>query len=140
MEYLAPSLEFLRKLQAEMKSGKALSLILPELLSHQHTDFHKRMRQWWFHYQNGHRRPEFSTHYQRALVTIIESGLSGAPIFEHLEELEEEVAEELKRQIDAHLESLPFKLLLPLVLLFFPAFIILLFGPLLNQFLLEVGL
>ena len=141
MEYMTSSLDFVRKIQAEIRNGKAISVILPELIMEKEDPFHKRMRVWWFQEQNGGARElSFPTYYQKALVTLLRMSLNGAPVLDALAELEEEMSEELHRQITAHLESLPFKLLIPLMLFFFPAFVVLLFGPLLNHFLYEVGL
>ena len=57
------------------------------------------------------------------------------PILKHLENIEAEMLEEFEIQWKSYLDSLPTKLSLPLLFLFFPSYVILIFGPLIITFL-----
>jgi hypothetical protein len=76
---------------------------------------------------------------RRALVDLIATALSGQPILAHLEELKLELVNAIDLEIRGHIELLPIKMLIPLLMLQFPAFLILLFGPLLGRLLQELN-
>ena len=81
---------------------------------------------------------QFSTDHRQILVEILEMGLAGAAILEHLECLHLELLTYQEQRVQSYLERLPFRLMLPLVFFIFPSLLILLFGPLLGQIYLEV--
>ncbi|MEN0059151.1 MAG: hypothetical protein AAGB31_09985, partial [Bdellovibrio sp.] len=56
-----------------------------------------------------------------------------------LNRLEEEIIEACREEMAERLAQLPFILLVPLLLFQFPAFLLLLFGPLLNNFFHSLG-
>ena len=94
---------------------------------------------WWIYRQNkGLAYRKFSTDLRMVLAQVLDQGLQGASVLSNLEELYRQALGEQELQMKYHLEKLPFRLLLPLLLCFFPAFLLLLFGPLVNEFLLEV--
>lgn len=70
---------------------------------------------------------------ERALLELTSVGLTGEPVLEHFLELEKEVKWRWEQSIEEHIRLLPVKMSLPLLLLMFPAFLILLFGPILKQ-------
>ena len=76
---------------------------------------------------------------RRALLELIAQSLAGQPILSHLEELRAEIVSACEHEIAEHLELLPIKMLLPLLLFHFPAFLILLFGPLLTKLVEELN-
>lgn len=69
--------------------------------------------------------------YRRTLLQTLERGLDGASIQHQLEQLEVELIDKCEGQIADHTAKMPFKLMIPLFLFIFPAFFILLLGPLL---------
>lgn len=75
-----------------------------------------------------------TTIYRQSLFTIFESGLKGNSILPRLKELRAEIEMQLELDMKAHVESLPLKMLLPLLLAMFPAFLILLLGPITQSF------
>lgn len=77
---------------------------------------------------------ELRSSQRRALFRLLERGLRGEPIAGPLKDLEREVLEACRADMERHLALLPFKLMFPLLLLIFPALLILLFGPLLAAF------
>lgn len=73
--------------------------------------------------------------YRERLFWLLESGYAGAPVLRELRALKSETLEQLELDLKNHVERLPLKMLLPLLLLMFPAFLILLFGPMMTQLL-----
>lgn len=69
------------------------------------------------------------------LLRLLERGLRGEAILGHLQEFERELVERCESQIDEFIESLPLKSLMPLLFLIFPAYLILLLGPLVERLL-----
>ena len=139
MEHIVPSIQFIKNLRSELQKGRSVKDSVEACVMEESDEFHSKM-QIWFLADRHQLRAEltWTSHYQMNLLEILENGLLGAPIFENLESLQEEMEKEFERQWKAYLESLPAKLSLPLLLLFFPAYLILLFGPLLMQFLEEI--
>lgn len=72
--------------------------------------------------------------YRRALWDLVQRGSAGQPVLEPLAALEEEIEAAAQAELDLHLATLPFKVMLPLLLLQFPAHLILLLGPMLREF------
>lgn len=73
--------------------------------------------------------------YRRALYLIILDGFNGQPVFERLTELKGDLEEQAEHDIESHIDRLPLLMLAPLLLLQFPAFLILLLGPIASHFL-----
>ena len=140
MAHIVPSISFLRNIKGTIEKGSSVQVALIEATETEKTDFSAKVSLWWTYHTNGLASPyPFKTHYQKSFIEILDSGLEGAPIYEHLCLLENEMTLEFDRQWKLYLESLPMKLAVPLLLFFFPAYVILLFGPLLTQFLNEVS-
>jgi hypothetical protein len=141
MVHIVPSLSFLKSFKVQLENGQSVSTALETTLQKENSTFSQRVQLWRLHQQNGHDLCEelFHSHYQIHLISILSRGLKGAPIHEDLVFLEVEIEEEFERQWKAYLESLPMKLSLPLLLFFFPSYVVLLFGPLITQFLQEVS-
>lgn len=74
------------------------------------------------------------TQYRESLFTILFDGLNGHPVMPRLKELRGEIEAQLELDIKAHIESLPLKMLVPLLFAMFPAFLILLLGPITRNF------
>ena len=136
MGHLVPSIDFLKKIKHKLQQGNSVSQSIELSLNHLSDPFTAKVKIWWLaHQSNQQVEVKFKTHYQRTMISIFEEGIAGTPIYESLDYLEVEMLEEFERQWKLYLERLPSLLSLPLLFLFFPAYIILLFGPLLNQFL-----
>lgn len=72
---------------------------------------------------------------RKSLFRLFAKGSRGEPISEQLEELEKEVICLCEEQLDHHLQKLPYLMVFPVFVLQVPAFLLLLFGPILNSFL-----
>lgn len=70
---------------------------------------------------------------ERHLLRLLERGLHGEPIATALQDFEQEIIERCEIQIEEFVATLPLKSLLPLLLLIFPAYLILLVGPFLER-------
>lgn len=145
MEGLAPALKCLIEIQSGMKNGETIrgGLMRFLQLSPSSDEFTVGLRRFLFAWDQGQDWQEqirrLSSPQRRALAELITVGLSGQPILPHLEELRIEMISACEIEVKRHLELLPLKMLAPLLLLQFPAFLTLLFGPLLNRFLMELS-
>lgn len=70
--------------------------------------------------------------YRRAIFSLILRGHRGEPIYSQLCQIEEEMLQASQEELEHFHLGLPIRTLLPLLLLQFPAFLILLIGPLLG--------
>ena len=70
---------------------------------------------------------------RRTLLILLEKGLNGMPILSHLEDLEAEIIHSCEAEIEEHIQKLPLLLMIPIFFFLFPAYLILLFGPLLQS-------
>ena len=139
MEDIVPMARFIFRLQTLLRTGQSLTRSIPQALGQRNDEFTLEMSRWWVHFQSGaDQRHLGSTDYRALLIQILEQGLGGVSIMGSLDVLYVEVFREQEQQMKRFLEKLPFRLLFPLLLCFFPAFLILLFGPIVQQILQEV--
>jgi len=73
--------------------------------------------------------------YRESFFQILVAGFSGEAILADLVVLKADVQNQLELDMKSHVETLPFKMLVPLLLFLFPSFLILLFGPITQSFL-----
>lgn len=78
-------------------------------------------------------RDKKCSEYRKFLFEILYRGMCGEPILEPLTGLIEEMQDRCVRDIDEFVTKLPFKALIPMMLLIFPGFLLLILGPLLMQ-------
>jgi hypothetical protein len=83
------------------------------------------------------RQKTLSVHRDILYQTIL-SALRGEPVHKKLIELEKEISAACDENIEQFIASLPVKSMLPVLLFQFPAFLLLVLGPLLAQFLKEI--
>lgn len=70
---------------------------------------------------------------QKSLVNLILRGTWGHPIYDHLVQLEAEMIQSCQDQIKKHVLGLPLKLQIPMLLLIFPAIMLLILVPALKM-------
>lgn len=145
MEGLAPPLKCLIHIQASLQNGEAVRSSLARYLAKLEAadPFGHVLRRFLFAWEQGHDwrlllRSVSSSH-RRALIEVLASGLSGQSISSSLQGLREEMTGACELEIKDHLEMLPLKMLAPLLLFQFPAFLLLLFGPLLRHLIQELN-
>jgi hypothetical protein len=145
MEGLAPPLKCLIEMQAALQNGEPVQKgVLRYLQSTSLNDaFALEVRRFLFAWEQGQDWraivSKIRSAQRRILLEIIANGLAGQPVLLHLEELKSEIAEACDSDLKRHLELLPITLLAPLLLLQFPAFLLLLFGPLVSRLLMELS-
>jgi len=144
MENLTPPLlRALREVRWVMSSGKSMKEAFQTYLEHTQDPLAAHLRQLWIIKSQGGKpnsgAPPLPTYLQRAFWDLIERGCAGQPTMEALKALEYEVESRAQAELDDHLATLPFKALLPLLLLQFPAYLILLLGPILRELQRQIG-
>lgn len=135
---LAPPLKAVLEIRLQMENGVSVSQAVRKY-SQRNLDepFAKNLGLWLFAKETGKNREEqnFNTFYRRRLVELLDGGLKGEPILEALCDLEEDLIFAANEDLEQHLQKLPFVSLIPLLLFEFPAFFLLLTGPLLLNLL-----
>lgn len=141
MENLTPPLlKALREIKWLIQSGKPMKEALQIYLEGTNDEFAAQLREHWISKsQNTNSCAEFRTYFQNACWNLILRGIAGQPVLEPLESLEAEVALAAEAELDDHLATLPFKVLIPLLLFQFPAYLLLLLGPMLRELQLQLG-
>lgn len=138
MEGLSPSLSCLYFVRRRLAQGYTLRECLTDFIKLDSGDFSASLSMWLNYYESAQTEflPEirWSSDYQPILISTFESGLNGRPIEEQLEQLTAEVEVAHRHEVDEFIAKLPLKALTPVFLFQFPAFLLLIFGPVLGQF------
>ena len=136
MVSLAPPLKACLEIQLHIENGKSVSQSTQNYVQNHLSDpFAKELGLWLFEEKRGKSPPENKKLYRRMLIEILKRGLNGEPILESLQELEKELIEACKNDLDQKLIKLPYMSLIPLLLFQFPALFLILVGPLFLQLL-----
>ena len=143
MESLAPPHQCIFALRSKIETGMSLRSSLQSYFKTENSPFSQQLWLWVHHgaeMKNVFQHTDLiKSPYRRALMNLISSGLQGHPIHQQLIDLEKEIKEASLREIDEEVRKLPIKLMVPLLLLQFPAFLVLLFGPILSELLARLG-
>lgn len=139
MEGIAPPLRCVLEVRWAMESGKSLRQALNTYTDHVKDSFSVVVAEWLVRWvQDLPRQPlkeKLKSPYRRILLDVFEQGMKGTPIVHRLEELEGELTKACEADLNTHLNRLPITTLFPLMMLQFPAYLILMLGPLLKEFL-----
>ncbi|MFS4458828.1 hypothetical protein [Bdellovibrio sp. HCB2-146] len=138
MESVAPPLALLLCVKRAIEKGQPVRVGILYYLKRHEGDFPEFVMRWMGLLQQGqdattYLETEKSMH-RRILIQLLERGLRGEAIYPTLLQLESEIIEACQDELGTKLARLPFILLIPLLLFQFPAFLMLLFGPLLKNF------
>jgi hypothetical protein len=134
MEDLTPPLlTAVREVKWHLSSGKSMKEAFNRYLDCAHDAFSEDFRRRWVLKQQGMTLRPPKTALQQAFWELIERGSAGQPSLEALSLLEIEVEKAAQAELEAHIAALPFKVLVPLLLFQFPAYLILLLGPVLRE-------
>jgi len=143
MEIVAPPvLIAVQEIVWMLSSGRSVRESVRIYLDHHGDLFAQNLRDRWNLKLSGQKTtllPPFESHYQSAFWELIERGCAGQPVLQPLKALEGEIYRAAQREMDAHIASLPFKVLLPLLFLQFPAHLLLLVLPLLRDLAIQMG-
>ncbi|MNL37018.1 hypothetical protein D3C87_1591390 [compost metagenome] len=143
MECVAPPLALLLAVKRSLEKGHPAKHGVLNYLKKEEGPFPQFVSKWLAHLQQGQAtqellRQEKSIH-RRVLLQLLERGMRGESIYLPLTQLEDEIIEACQHELSQKLAKLPFLLLIPLLLFQFPAFLLLLFGPLLQNFFHSLG-
>lgn len=136
MEYIAEPLILIMDVRRSLERGASLRRGL-EIFMQRRLSLSQKLKKWLELHDEGknqHRLLQDFTIQQLLLLDLIEKGLLGASIYKSILLLETELIEISDEDIAKHISTLPFKLLIPLFCFIFPAFALLLIGPLLSTF------
>ncbi len=140
MGHLKGPLKFLTTVKLEIERGNSVQKGVQVYLGQTRLDsaneriFVHQIMQWLSERQRGQTiQLDHLNIYRRTLLSTLDRGLNGESIYQHLNILELEFIELYEDALDRYLGKLPFLLLLPLLLLQLPAFLLLLFGPIINE-------
>lgn len=142
MEDLTPPvLAAVREVRWRLSSGKSMKESLLFFLGNSSTPFTRRLREWWALKNQGLAPAEdiFTSHFQKAFINLIERGCAGQPTLEHLQALENEIESAAQAELELFLATLPFKILIPMLIFQFPAYLLLLLGPVLRELTHQMG-
>jgi hypothetical protein len=103
--------------------------------------FARRLREWWALKNQGLAPADeiFTSHFQKAFAHLIECGCAGQPTLEYLQQLESEIESAAQAELELFVATLPFKVLIPMLLFQFPAYLLLLLGPVLRELTQQIG-
>jgi hypothetical protein len=142
MEGIAPPLKLLLALRNGIEKGESVRMALQKYLAYEDDELSRLVATWVSRRDQGVSTQglllKTPSPFRQAVLMMMDRGLNGEGIYQHVIQLEEEVIEASANELATFLSVLPMKMLIPLLLLQFPAFLILLFGPLLAQFLQQI--
>lgn len=143
MDYIAPPLQLIAHVKRGIEAGNSVRSGIQAYLRSDRSDFAIVTAQWLSLRDQGIEASRIfqsqKSQYRRSLLELLERGLCGEGIYVYLCQLEVETMEACQDEISRKLSKLPFLLMGPLLLLQFPAFLLLLFGPLLDNFFHSLG-
>ena len=136
MENISPSLRFLWDVKRALNSGKSVRAGIERFLQRKTEDvFYLQVQQWWLAKNNEKvyfDDTTMNTH-RRHLLLLLGAGLRGQSVLPQLINLEQELVFNIEEEIGRHIEKMPMLMLLPMLLLIFPATMMLLLVPLLKM-------
>ena len=138
MVCLAPPLKAVLEIRLLMENGISVPQAV-RTYSQRNLDepFAKELGLWLFAKETGKNYSGniFNSFYRKRLLDLLSHGLKGEPILSAIHDLEEDLIFIANEDIEQQLQKLPFINLIPLLLLEFPAFFLLLVGPLILDLL-----
>lgn len=143
MEDIAPPLACLFEMQQALRNGEPARAGVARWLRESEDDFARDLKRALFAWDQGADwRPEaqkMRSPYRRAVCDALMRSLGGQSVQARLEELRGEIELACDLEIRRHVDLLPLRAMMPLLLLEFPAFLLLIFGPLMSQLMEEVS-
>lgn len=138
MDHIAPPLQLIAHVKRSIETGHSVRNGVLGFVRGERSSFAKDVSKWLANLDQGLSTTTtlstLSSPYRRSLLELLERGMRGESIYVYLCQLEQETIEACQDEINRKLAKLPFLLLGPLLLMQFPAFLMLLFGPLLDNF------
>ncbi len=139
MENLAPPLQLLYHVRRQIERGMSLKGGILNYLRSVDDEFSHQVACWLSAIEKKESSHlilnQVHSVYRKELLRLLERGLAGASILHILKSLEEEILSACDNEIQNKITDLPYLAMIPLLLFQFPAFLLLLLGPLLMQLL-----
>lgn len=137
MAHLNPCLDLLFNIKRALERGENVKTSTQRWAQSHAGEFQRQVHKWILLSENGGDAErvftEIKSSHRRALLRLVQRSMEGLSILEALRELEKEVIASCREEMDTHMATLPYKLMLPLLLLVFPTLLMLLFAPLLSE-------
>jgi hypothetical protein len=137
MESIAPPLRLVLSLRRSIENGESMAGALRNYLKLSSDDLTavvtQRLLQQTFSGSSQVPSQPVLSPCREALVAVIQAGLAGQPVLTSIIRLEEEIVQQCRLEMDRTLSLIPFQLMWPILFLQFPAYLILVLGPLLDQ-------
>ncbi len=136
MENVTPALVLLWDVRRSLEKGQSVGAGVKVYLRRpRKNEFQRQIDIWWTAQSNSQMNYSKSdiSHYRQFLLEILEAGLKGHAILQNLQSLEDEIILSCESEIQNYVALLPLLSLVPLLLLVFPAMMILLVSPLLEM-------
>lgn len=134
MENISPTLALLLEVRAALEGGTSVRTGIHQFLKQSRNPFVEVVSTWLLRLDQSQETLGLIAPLhpcRRALLLLLEKGIKGLPILPQLIELENEIVRSCEAELDEQIQKLPIKLLLPVLFLMFPAYLMLLLGPIL---------
>jgi len=135
MDSLAPPLELCVELRLALENGQSVFRAIKTILQNGRNEMCVDLSRLLAHTEREVTSQDRNHDmlYRKALLEIIEGGLRGEPVLTQLKELETELFKICQSDIDRFVSTLPMKAMIPLMLVQFPAFLLVMLGPIVNE-------
>lgn len=135
MEDLTPTLNLILVVREALERGDSLRTALAEFIENDKSDLKLFLIG---QIKPGHKLSRPLKETERNILSVLQRGLEGEPILPILKELEQDLVERSEAEIEEFTQKLTLRSLLPLLLLVFPGYLILLLGPTLESLLISL--
>lgn len=137
MENIASPLKLIWSVRKSIEKGSSVKQGIQEYLNSENDEWQPEILKWHMRVHQGSSTTDIMnsqrTVIRKHLMRLLERGLRGESIYKNLISLEEEVSNQVEMQIQDLVTKLPYLMLIPIALFFFPACVILMLGPFILQ-------
>lgn len=139
MEYIAAPLKCVNDLLFSLRRGESMFLAVQNFLREDDSQLKEQLRAWMSLEAQPEKRTLFQAKikspYRQALLDYIERGLSGKPVVEDLEVLQEELMQVCSGILQKKVSELSIIGLFPMFVFVLPAIFLVFLGPLVSELL-----
>lgn len=129
--------EFIDNLIAAIKGGEAIRSHIKRTIGDNSSPFCEILQEWFKEFESSKNLNLIydKLHYPENinLLMLLEYGMEGHPILQSLEKLKDEALMLEQSRMEHQLQALPYKMLVPLFIFFFPALMWSFLGPFLKE-------
>lgn len=137
------TLILLQTIKYKLESGEAIRPSLAAFASSHQSELGLQVATWISLLERGLQTSSYlaqiKSPVRRQMFFVFERGLRGESILGSLVQMESELLDHCYEQIEKHMVILPLKMLLPLMGFIFPAFLIIVLGPLIQELVRAMG-